>query len=135
MKMRFLLVLSLSLGLVCATSKLGGPTKQPEAKTPTTTSQETPASTPVATPATTMVEGRYFSEPGAPDPLACNVDSDCQGDTVTDAGGCCVVDPTPYPQTNAYHTWLRTRRMAPVCAKAGCPPPQPPRCRQSARFK
>jgi hypothetical protein len=124
--MRILILLALSLGLACTTTKPDIPNKQPtsipENKISTPATQKTSASVPT----TTMIEGRYFSEAGAPEPLACTQDSDCMGETVTNSGGCCVDDPFPYAQTHAYHEWLQKRRQAPVCEKAGCPPPRPP---------
>jgi hypothetical protein len=74
------------------------------------------------TAAGSMKYGRYFVLPGAPDPLACSQDKDCIGDTVTRPDGCCVPDPSPWPQTWAWHTWLSERRMSPVCEAVHCPP-------------
>lgn len=132
--MRATLLTWIALGVVfngCARPEPKG-TKEPEAtaqtqKTPPPETQKTPEpqTTPESTK-TTMIDGRYFSEPGAPDPLACTKDSDCMGDTVTNAGGCCVEDPFPYPQSRSYHDWLQKRRQSEACSKAGCPPPRPP---------
>src|SRR5438093_12343012 len=53
-----------------------------------------------------LLDGLYYVEPGAPDPLACQTTRDCQGDTVSDASGCCVASPTPRPQSRAWAAWL-----------------------------
>jgi hypothetical protein len=77
------------------------------------------------------MDGPFYMEEGAPDPRHCSIDTECLGDTVTVANGCCVEDSTPIPQTWAYHTWLSTHRMTPACQSLGCPilPPQmPPEC-------
>lgn len=77
------------------------------------------------------MDGPFYREEGAPDPRHCSIDTECLGDTVTVANGCCVEDSTPIPQTWAYHTWLSTHRMTPACQSLRCPilPPQmPPEC-------
>ena len=78
-----------------------------------------------------LVDGLYYVEAGAPDPLACQKDDDCTGDTVTDATGCCISSPNPWPQTKAWHTWLSQRRQGAACG-IKCPPlpipAEPPRC-------
>jgi hypothetical protein len=80
--------------------------------------------------------GPYFTTGGAPDPLACKADKECLGDTITDAGGCCVPSPLPWPQTWAYHTWLSNRRMSDACKSIKCPdlppPEEPEHCRRCA---
>jgi hypothetical protein len=83
----------------------------------------TPAST---LPKRTMVAGHYFVEPGAPDPLSCREDKECTGDTVTRDDGCCVLDPTPWPQTWVWRTWLSNRRSAGDCRLVSCPEPPKP---------
>jgi hypothetical protein len=84
---------------------------------------------PASRPAGHLVEGRYYVEPGAPDPLACTEDKQCIGDTVTDAGGCCIRSSEAFPQTWPWHTWLSERRMSAACKSVKCPalpPPEPP---------
>lgn len=77
------------------------------------------------------MQGAFFIAEGAPDPLACTADTDCTGDTVTDATGCCIASPMPVAQTRAYHVWKSARRQSPAC-KIECPPQpiptQPPEC-------
>jgi hypothetical protein len=84
---------------------------------------------PASAPAGHLVAGLYYVEPGAPDPLACTEDKQCIGDTVTDAGGCCIASAAAYPQTWPWHTWLSNRRMSATCKNVKCPelpPPEPP---------
>lgn len=74
------------------------------------------------------MDGVFYVEDGAPDPRHCAVDSECLGDTVTVANGCCVESSTPVPQTHRYHEWLSAHRMMPACRALDCPivPPQMP---------
>src|SRR5262245_51508520 len=58
-----------------------------------------------------LLDGRYYVDQGAPDPLACRDDKDCIGDTVPDETGCCVRSSEPFPQTWAWHTWSTERRL------------------------
>lgn len=69
-----------------------------------------------------LIEGLYFVDEGAPDPLACRDDRDCIGDTVPDDTGCCVRNPDPRPQTWAWHTWMTERRLSGKCDEVKCPP-------------
>jgi hypothetical protein len=69
-----------------------------------------------------LVEGVYFVDEGAPDPLACRVDRDCIGDTVPDETGCCVRSNEAVPQTWVWHTWVTERRLAGGCDEVTCPP-------------
>ncbi len=77
------------------------------------------------------MDGEFYVEPGAPDPRACTVDAQCTGDTVPVANGCCVANPMPIAQSQAYHVWLAAHRMAPACRAMQCPivnPSMPPEC-------
>jgi len=85
-----------------------------------------------STAASRMIDGRYYVSTGAPDPLACEKNEDCAGDTVVDSTGCCVVDSAPFPQTWAWKRWVSERRGSAACASVSCPPlpapPPPPEC-------
>jgi hypothetical protein len=86
-----------------------------------------------------MIDDRYFSTDGTPDPRACHADSECLVDTVVDSGGCCVANAAVAPQAWAWHTWISERRMSGACADARCPPlpapmpPSPDDCHMQAR--
>ena len=69
-----------------------------------------------------LVEGVYFVDEGAPDPIACREDKDCIGDTVPDDTGCCVRSSDPLPQTWVWHTWMTERRLSGSCGEVKCPP-------------
>ena len=66
-----------------------------------------------------MQNGLYYVEPGAPDPLACQTDSDCVADVVTKADGCCMVN-NPYAQSRAWRDWLLKHESSDSCAHVDC---------------
>lgn len=74
----------------------------------------------------TMLEGIYFSMPGAPEPRACTTNADCIIDTAVSSDGCCVREFGLHPQSWPWHTWVSQHRMSPACARAACPPPPSP---------
>ena len=74
----------------------------------------------------TMVEGVYFSMPGAPEPRACTASTDCIIDTAVSSDGCCVREFGLHPQSWPWHTWVSQHRMSATCASAACPPPPNP---------
>jgi hypothetical protein len=119
-------VRSVLLILVVACSHADRPT--PAASRPASAPAPAADAGPIAAPRPLVThDPRYFTEQGAPDPLACTNDKDCIGDTVVDKGGCCVVAGDPLPQTWAWHTWITERRMSETCHEAKCPPvPVPP---------
>jgi hypothetical protein len=69
-----------------------------------------------------LIDGLYFVDEGAPDPLACRADKDCIGDTVPDDTGCCVRSSDAVPQTWVWHTWMTERRLSGKCDEVKCPP-------------
>jgi hypothetical protein len=121
----FAILLSMIAAAACGPAKSPPPVSNPPPPVP----DAAPAK---VDPAPRMIDGRYYVEAGAPDPLACQVDKDCIGDTVTDEGGCCIASPAPYPQTWPWHTWLSNRRMSATCKAVTCPPlpipTEPPKC-------
>lgn len=88
-----------------------------------------------AQPEGVLLYERYYHEPGAPDPLACKEDAECLGDTVVRVDGCCVPDPTPWPQSLAWHTWLSERRRSEFCKAVQCPPTPDPILPQRCYFE
>ena len=77
---------------------------------------------PTVTGPTRMLDGLYYVMEGAPEPLVCQRDRDCIGDTVTDDTGCCVRTPESHAQTWAWHNWVTGRRLGQDCDKVTCPP-------------
>ena len=73
------------------------------------------------------LEDGFFVADGAPSPMACVTDADCQGNTLPAVGGCCQ-DPTSLGvYSSAYREWLGRWRTA-HCGGVECPtPPSPAR--------
>ena len=63
--------------------------------------------------------------PTAPDPVACEQDSDCVVDFVVTQDGCCRAVPI-MPQNRAWQSWARESRASEDCQRVECRPlPQP----------
>ena len=67
--------------------------------------------------------------PWAPDPLACEQDSDCVFAPVVTQDGCCVAMPLT-PQSRSWHSWVRQRRSTEACERVRCEPLPPPTVRE-----
>lgn len=73
----------------------------------------------------TRMENGFFMAEGAPPPQACSADSDCTGNTVAAAGGCCQAPHPIRPHSRAYASWVSEWRAA-HCREVQCPPPPAP---------
>jgi len=71
-------------------------------------------------------ENGFFVTDTSPDPLACTADTDCRGDTVLGADGCCRDPYSLRPHSQAYSRWQGARSNSAVCASVECPPPPNP---------
>lgn len=91
-------------------------------------------------PRGSKVRGGFLMLPGSPPPQACTSASDCVGDTVPAANGCCNDPRRIVPQSKAYkqfvHRWRTTRQQsragpkAVPCKGVECmiaPPPSKPK--------
>jgi len=87
-----------------------------------------------------MVDGLYYVEANAPDPLACSVDADCTvgpvsigtDDNGVHKNGCCSIN-VPHVQSSAWQSWIATHWQSERCKAASCgdapyKPAPPPDC-------
>lgn len=77
------------------------------------------------------VEDGFFMVDDAPDPRACQAASDCVGDTIPDANGCCQDPRRVSSYSREYKRFIADWRKT-ACVNVTCPPPPapslPPRC-------
>ncbi len=71
-----------------------------------------------------MIDG-FYRTVSSPDPLACETASDCVGDTVADASGCCNDPYSIRAHSKAYRQWVSELRKR-ACVDVTCPPPPLP---------
>lgn len=70
-------------------------------------------------------EDGFFTAPGAPDPVMCEEDADCMGDTTLGEDGCCNEPTTIKAFSKDYRKWTSEWRKR-SCEDVTCPPPPNP---------
>jgi hypothetical protein len=87
----------------------------------------TPEPKPEAKPADSgRWELDFYRTDESPDPVACEVDSDCIGDTTLGKAGCCNEPTTIRPHAKKYRAWAGKHSASDVCREVTCPrPPNP----------
>ena len=78
------------------------------------------------TPDVGRLENGFFVTTSSPSPLACVADTDCRGDTVLGADGCCRDPYSLRPHSQDYSRWMGARSNSEVCSAVECPPPPNP---------
>lgn len=122
-----------AIALVCLFVATGCDAPTPPV-TPTAVAPAKGKPTPVATPTPTPIGESaghldalgFFVGDTAPNPLACQADADCSGNTILAANGCCRDPRSLRAVAKLYDYWASARAQSPVCGAVTCPPPPNP---------